>query len=307
MMINRTLVFAVVAIVLASCSKGDVFQSNGNGLPVPLSVSSTSLSAAVTKGAVTTGGTIGVFLAKDDSKGYVAQNNVKYEYTDNNKWENKGLDKIYLNNNFASVCAYYPYEAIGSGSNSSSFSLTSQKYDANADLCYAQNITGLNNNSATVDFTMNHAYSKITFIIVKGSYSGVSKIDEIRINNSVLQAAGLLNITNGEYIGNAVESVFFNPDIASIDAYDAANESTVKTVSILMVPVQTLTDGKVTLSFKVDGSVRTTLPIKLAELAQGQNYTIHIILNGTTTIVSPVSCGDWTVVSGLPVISPQRP
>jgi hypothetical protein len=305
---NKTLVFTAVAVLLAGCSKEAAVPQDVNSSLVPLSVTSTSLSAVVTKSAITAGGTIGVFLAADAPNGYAAVNNVKYEYTDNNKWENKTGNNIYLNNNPATICAYYPYGATGSGADPTNFSLNSQLYNATADLCYAANLSPKpTNSSASVSFSMQHAYSMITLNIKNLTYGGVAKISGIKILNPSLRQVASLNITNGVCTnGDAVSTLSFDPVIASVDTYNASDLNTIKKVGLLILPVQSLTNGNLTFSFNIDGTERTTAGVSLAGLSQGSNYTIDVTLNGTDVSVSSAAVTDWTEVPIPDAIHPHR-
>jgi len=144
----------------------------------------------------TESGDIGVYCV--GTTDYAAQSNVKYTGTSGTWTVADGVTPIYLYSATASVCAYSPYSAtIGDGP--TAIPLTSQLYNADKDLCYAKSVT-YSSAKPNVNFTMDHAYAKMTFTINHdASYSGACKIEGITIANPGIRSSNTLDITSGTY------------------------------------------------------------------------------------------------------------
>lgn len=293
---------AVVAcMILASCTKEDLSPNNTNGTTL-LGVSTASVSAVATRNSsnlLTNGSQIGVSLIADAANGYSDLKNVEYDYSTTSPagWApaSTNTKNIYLNNLPATVCAYYPLGAAGinSSTDQTSVTLTSQKYDAAQDLCYAVKQKAPTNSAPSVSFAMNRAYAEITFSITKdATYTGIGLIDKITISNTTARSTNTLDITTGTY-GSSIPasgSVFYNPGITAI------TPGTPATSTVLMVP--TVLSGTITFSFVVDGkTMSTTLDASannLSALVFGNNYKANVTLKGTQLVVSSVTTQDWT-------------
>lgn len=296
---KKVLLFAAMIAVLGSCKKENISPNTTDGIRTPLSISSALLAKVTTKGLITTDGKIGVFQTTT-TDGYTAADNVEYDYnTGTGKWGVLDAAKeIYLNNKDAAVCAYYPYDAAVK--DATSVALTSQLYDAAKDLCFTPNTT-VKNTAPTVNWTMNHAYSQLTFNIHKdASYTGVGQISAITIKNTgAILASNTLNITNNNYGTGTAGDVTYNPAIASVPTYVSTDATTIAatTVSthVLMVPVTTVMTTDVTLSFTIDDAVlNATVPAaSLSELAAGTNYGITVVIQGTQLVISGVTVTNW--------------
>lgn len=316
---------------LCSCSNDDNgVTTKDNGAMKALAVSSASMDAFATRaGSVTElateGAAIGMFLKDDATNGYVAadNSNIQYVYTAANtpKWGGATVaDVIYLNNNDAQVCAYYPYDATVT--DPAAVVLTSQEnlLDGSKDMSYSTYNTGtLNNANNTIALTMNHAYAKITFSITRDeSYASTCAITHISLEdatnlNSKIIASSSLDITDGTYDASpTLGAVSFDVD-ATTAVYDGIADATTPTpedVSVLMVPVDQL-DGATKISFTVDGNVMsTTLDTSdttgiLKALAAGTNYKINVTIKGRGLQVTKVDIVDW--VDNTDLTDPLEP
>ena len=194
----KILLIAALIAVLAGCKKENGSPNTTDGTKTPLSISSALLAKVVTKSGtvITTGGKIGVFQTATTG-GYSAQNNVEYDYVSSAWTVAVPANTIYLNNNNASVCAYYPYNAaITSATN---VALTSQLYSSANDLSFAISST-VRNAAPSANLTMNHAYSQITFKLQKDpTYTGTGAISQIVISNTGILSGNTLDITSGTY------------------------------------------------------------------------------------------------------------
>lgn len=258
-------IWCIIALLFlfSACKDENSGMEDGEG--VPLSLGSVSLTLDKTRATtLVTSGSIGVFMS---GTGYTSQNDIEYAYSSG--WST--LTPIYLYKKNASVCAYHPYSA--SITNSSAVVLTSQNYNAAADLSFAAAQTKTSA-SPGVSFTMTRAYSMLTFSIThEASYTGSCAISDISVSNSGILTGGSLNIATGVLSGKTAATVSFNPGITVASGSTASAQ-------VLMVPVTTAMTGNITLSFTVDGVVKTaTLSTStLSTLAAGKNYTVNVTI-----------------------------
>lgn len=291
---KKVLLFAAIIAVLGSCKKEKISPNTTDGIRTPLSISSALLAKVTTKGLITTDGKIGVFQTTT-TDGYIAADNVEYDYNiGTGKWGVLDAAKeIYLNNKDAAVCAYYPYDAAITSA--TGVALTSQLYDAAKDLCFTPNTT-VKNTAPTVNWTLNHAYSQLTFNIHKdASYTGVGQISAIAIKNTgKILLDNTLDITNGNYGTGTAGDVICYPNI-TVPKYISTDATTIVSTHVLMVPVETAMTTDVTLSFTIDGAVlNATVPVaSLSKLAAGSNYGITVVIQGTQLVISSVTVTDW--------------
>ncbi len=271
----KILFVVLVLFMLGGCSYMEYPGENVKTGPT-LSVSSASV-VATTGGTRTTNtiseGSMGIFRLL--TKGYFAQNNVQYDCI-GAEWI-KNTEDIYLNNNPATVCAYYPYNS--SITDPSSVPLSSQKYDATVDLCYGKGAQNPSNSASNVSFNMEHAYARMTFNITRSpNYNGTGLITDISISNDGLKKSGFLNITDGSYTSETNGAVVFDPGIKSIDA------GTTVSASVLLLPVAGLS-GSLSFSFNVDGVPKNVVldaaSNGLTTLQAGYNYQINFSLGAS--------------------------
>lgn len=323
---KNLLYVSAVCTLLCSCSNNDNPVNTDNGSLKALAVASASMDAFATRAVTeltTDGAGIGMFLKDDATNGYAAQANVQYVYTAANtpKWGGAtALDAIYLNNNDAQVCAYYPYDVAVT--DASAVALTSQEnlIDGSKDLSYSiYNIAALNNTANEIALTMNHAYSKITFSITRDeSYTSACEITNVKIEDATVAdskiiSSSSLNITDATYNATpTLGAVTFAVD-ANTAVYDGIADATTPTpedVSVLMVPVAALDDAT-KISFTVDGNVMsTTLDTSAATgvlkaLAAGTNYKINVTIKGKGLQITQVDITDW--VDNTDLSTPLEP
>ncbi|MDP4268288.1 MAG: fimbrillin family protein [Bacteroidota bacterium] len=318
---RKFLLIATLGALMASCAQEEIPHEITNN--TPLAVSSASIANIVTKGAKLKDAVVSSTTFTDQSKigvyllattGYSKLNDVEYDYsTTTTKWTPAAgnAQNIYLNNNGATVCAYYPLGASGitTLTEPTNVTLTPKAYSTGEDLCYAINQTGPKNTATSVSFPMNHAYAAITFTVTKdATYSGgTANIANIKISNSTIITSNTLDITSGDYAttGFSTGEVSFNPGISLISDNSSISSS------VLMVPTATTTatatknqtittlTGDILLTFNVDGTDLTaTLPAgSIASLIAGQNYKISVTLKGNILVVTGVTIASWTDVT----------
>jgi len=273
----------LLPLLFAACS-GDQLASDSEAVALSVAQVATTPQMIRSSTAVTSGD-IGVFLS---GAGYTPLSNVKYSY--GTPWTT--ATPIYLLEANANICAYSPYSA--SMTNASAVTLTSQLYSASADLCYAANTTKTKASPA-INFTMNRAYSRITFNIThEETYTGACVVSNISVANAGVCTGGTLDVTTGTLTGTTAGTVSITPSTAITVAANGTGS-----VQLLMVPVTTAMTGDVTVSFTVDGVVRsaTISASSLSTLTAGTNYTINASMGktGITTALANIS-GTGTMV-----------
>ncbi len=282
-----------LAIILVACSRNDVAVEGGTDSYTPLQIGNITFSGVSTRSSDTelTDGDIGIFRL--ESTGYAGtRSNVQYTNSGSGWDVASDTDPIYLTQSQATLCAYYPYSGDDDYTDGT-VTLTSQLYSGAADLCYQTGVQGIS--GTPVSFTLGHAYSLITFNLVRNaSYSGTCAVSGITIANAGILTSGTLDMTTGSYDGSTTGTVIVDPAITSIE-----NGSSV-TKAILMAPVTTAMNGNLTLILTVDGKqMSITLGVStfsLTQLDAGTNYSISVTISGTGISVSGVTIEDWTDV-----------
>ncbi len=300
------LFISVVAAGLASCSKEDL-SPDKSVTGIPLTVSSASIDATVTRGTVEVtaeNAQVGVYQIANVGGGYGGTlKGYQYNSASTPKWHALSGD-IYLNNNLCDVIGVYPYTAIGSGTatDPTQVPLTSQILDATStqDLCY-QKVTGLKNSSYSVTFDqMQHAYAKLTFRINKDaiSYTGSGILNSITINNAAIIKSCPFDLTVATQ-GTATLGDVSAGIPTSLNVTIPASTATPAYVdeSFLMIPVSGIT-GDINLTFDVDGTslkgaIASTGTPSLAALAAGHEYIVTVTLQGTALTIVSVKVVDW--------------
>ena len=276
----------LLPLLFAACS-GDQLASDSEAVALSVAQVATTPQMIRSSTAVTSGD-IGVFLS---GAGYTPLANVKYSY--GTPWTT--TTPIYLLAANANICAYSPYSA--SITNASAVTLTSQLYSAPADLCYAAN-TIKTKASPAINFTMNRAYSMLTFNIThEETYTGACVVSNILVANAGICTGGTLDVTTGTLTGTTAGTVSITPSTAITVAVNGS-----ASVQLLMVPVTTAMTGDVTVSFTVDGVVRsaTIAAGSLPTLTAGTNYTINVSMGktGISTALADIGTGTATMAAG---------
>lgn len=271
--VYRTLSIFLLAWLFAGCENGA-----DAGLPtesqVPVQIADATISAQVETRAAITGGSMGVFRAA--ANGYTAQYNAQYTY--NSGW--KPNTAVYVGGANATLYAYYPYSASAFAANSTTCTLTAQKWAATKDLCYAK--TGgaaVCNKTPDANFAMTRAYSRIKLSIQRHatSYIGNCNITNVNLKSGTgFYVSRTLNISNGTNGGSVTTGGWTYALNTGNMAAGATN-----TACDVLVPPQPITAG-LTITLTVDGAARAiTIPAaKFTNnaLAAGQEYTIELLM-----------------------------
>lgn len=313
---KKLLTTMTFATLLAGCSV-DESVPGGTQERNPLTVQSASMNVGVQTRAVTTtpvvSGSIGLFLDnnQDYADAYEPVNNRKYTY--GTPWTSTS-DPIYLGGEPADVCAYYPYSNSDTHKNSKSFTLKSQVYSADADLCYSANIA-MNGAQGTADgagtvgckvaFTLKRAYSKVAFEFYRKEYPSTCKMTRILLQNCITD--NTLNITSGTYGTSATTGEFDHTVKITVPEVDAEGNAPSITTSddnadaknLLVIPgTITASDAQnngIVIVLTVDGKTMTTKVslVTLPAFVAGKIYTFKMSINGSDTEVETIDIEDW--------------
>lgn len=139
----------------------------------------------------------------------------------------------------ADIYAYYPYKA---GLNSTTIPV---EVASQTDYLFATKTTAdVNNPTATIP--MKHALALNSFVLKKGSYSGIGKVTKIELKNT--KTEGTLDVKTGEVIvGNTKASM-------SAECNVVLNDN-VQKISAIMMPVTITESDNITARFTIDGEV----------------------------------------------------
>ena len=260
----------VFCLLLAGCSAerdGAAFSGEGEA---PVSVTTSLDSDFLQSRADVSAGSIGVFLSS--AGGYKPQYNVQYSYSGG--W--KASAPVYVGAPNATLHAYYPYSASAFAANSTTCTLTAQKYDAAKELYYASASSSVVNSvSPTAAFAMARAYSRIKLSIQKQGYGGNCNITNVNLKSGTGFYAGrTLNISNGTNGGSVTNGGW----TYALNTGNMAENAT-NTAYDVLVPPQPVASG-LAITLTVDGVNRSiTVPatqFTSNSLAAGLQYTIGL-------------------------------
>ena len=229
---------------------------------------------------------LGIF--RTDAQGYPPQYDAPYSYKAAG-WT--ATTEILVDHRSASLYAYYPYQSVSFADNTTKAILVARIYDAAKDMCYGSATSAdgsgmINNDHKGVRFIdMKHAYARLKLTFVRGTnvMSGRKcKIENIVLKNNstnfYLQRQ--VDITTGTITEGtpAAEGYVHNPNV------EIASGSQVYEY---LLPPQSLTDNKLTISVTVDGEVRTvTVTAFGGTLNAGGYYHVTLTINDVQIVPS---------------------
>ena len=285
----------VFCLLLAGCSAERDGDSFGGEREVPVSVTTSLDSDFLQSRADVSAGSIGVFLSS--AGGYKPQYNVEYSYSGG--W--KAAAPVYVGVPNATLHAYYPYNAVTFTANSTTCTLTAQKYDAAKDLCYAK--TGgaaVCNKTPNATFAMTRVYSRLKLSIKRlAAYVGNCNLTNVNIKHSTgtnFFVSRTLDISSGTNGGSATAGGWTYALNTGNMAANATN-----TAYDVLVPPQPVSGG-LTITLTIDG-VNRAITVPAAQFSNnlnaGQQYTISLIITDAEIVLpaSAVTVNDWSGVS----------
>ena len=286
----------IACLLLAGCSAGKDEAFFPYGEQVPVNIETFLNTDIIQTRANVSSGSIGVFLGS--ANGYKPQYNVQYSYSGG--W--KASAPVYVGVPNATLSAYYPYNAATFSANSTTCTLTAQKYEAAKDLCYAT--TGgaaVCNKTPNATFAMTRAYVRLKLSIKRHAtnYVGNCNITNVNIKHSTgnnFFVSRTLDINTGTYGGSATT----NGWTYALNTGNMAGNVT-NTAYDVLVPPQPVSGG-LTITLTIDGVNRAvTVPAAQfsSNLTAGQQYTISLIITDVERVLSAstVTVNDWGSVS----------
>lgn len=290
----------VACMFLASCSKDDLSPVSTTGkseLGVTASVvqTGTSTRSVVSGTSFPNLSAINVFV---NGTGYTTPTAVTTYSCDGNKWTPNASNKIYLNNQTATVYGYYPSSAVvvgtldanatistsllqqGNGAAGVNSSLTGDNQD---DYMYATgeqkggiySLATISNNGATdggntVSLSFHHALTKISFIINKGTYNGTGTVTKLELSTNsgstpaVFYAGnGTMKVSDGTLVwtDSKVSSLVFQSSTGKLINSSSTSTDVVVTGLVAPTDVSNPITDVVTLKITIDGKeMSVTLP-----------------------------------------------
>lgn len=286
-----------VAWAAAGCSQSDDVPETA-AARVPLTVASVGMQTEVTvtkaATAVPSGESIGVFFDNADGiTSYTPENNVRYDNDVVSGWKpNENTIRLYLGDENARVCAYYPYSA--SVTDSKQVLLTPHVPAADeTPLAYASGQTA-HASAPAVNFTLKQAYAWLALTFERGDRADCT-LKELTLANSGLSKEYLLDITTGNKTASTPAT---DGKVAIAGELSLTRNGTV--IRQVLLPPDVSLPGGLKVSVKVatynDQVISTTLT-GLTTLTAGYKYAVTLQVTGTELTATGVTVSDWTEVT----------
>ena len=288
----------LAAVLLAGCSGSELpdgLQPAGKSeADIPLNVTVASLEAEVESSSGTrattnvSSGSIGIF--RDNTNGYTAATNIRYNYASPKWTPQTATETIYLGLLSVNVCAYHPW----SSGKTTAIALTSGVYAATNDLSYATNLSvdGRTNKTAALTFAMKRAYARVAFKLKRDNYPGTCTVSNLTVKN--LLPSTTLTITTGAYTATTGTTAVTLNRTRTVNVTTTVGASTDWGEEYLLVPC-TPTGSGMEITLTVDGkTMTTTVPTASYKPVAGEYKTITLTLKGTDLKASSVTTEDWT-------------
>lgn len=289
----------LAAVLFAGCSGSELpegLQPAGpSDADIPLNVTVASLEAEVesapgTRAATNLGSGTSIGIFRDNTNGYTAAGNIRYNYG-SPKWAPQtASETIYLGLLQVNVCAYHPW----SSGKTTAIALTSGVYAAANDLSYAVNksVDGRTNKTTALTFAMKRAYARVAFKLKRDNYPGTCTVSNLTVKN--LLPSTTLTITSGTYAATTGTTAATLNRTRTVVVTATAGASTDWGEEYLLVPC-TPTGTGMEITLTVDGkTMTTTVPTASYKPVAGEYKTITLTLKGTDLKASSVTTEDWT-------------
>lgn len=300
-LLKRTIYTCLLLGCCTACGDEEHSRSITTEELCPLAIGMVHLNGEEVPGRATLGmgEVIGVFATNTSGvSSYTNRYNVQYT-SGGTQWSSAA--PVMLGNENAAISAYHPYKnEIMTGSE---LTLTSQYYQSSADISFAiaQNRNSTSTPSATINFSMNRAYSQIEFVLNRATtYKENFRVTKIGIKHAGIIGSCNLDVATGTYSSRTVNADFsYIPDGTGI----GGNQETSLTSAVLMVPPASAPAGKFTIDLTLDGEV-SSVDINALALTAGTKYKVTLNFEGIHEItVSQVTVEDWQSVP----ITPEYP
>ena len=308
-------------LLVAGCEKDAVSNAESNE-PVELQIAPTvALTRGVIQGGEQSGSgatfmkNVAVYATGDD---YAAGNNYAVYTNKTSSWGNDGSDHIYLTHKPATIYGYYPttnkYNAgaiqvtLLTGTDATTITATDNASTTDiaaaseeVDYMWATEVQDVTNSSNSINLTMSHALSMLSFRVYKESYSGTGRLTKIVVKDINTSGTTLatgtdlnMSITTGTITGTLTDATFTRV----ISNYTLGTSKTANKVSMLVLPInETVGTNKIQAIFTVDGAdytVNLTAPTdNEGKWLAGKNNLYTVKLSGTELSVTTVSVASW--------------
>lgn len=298
---KKVIVFATISLLVTACANDSIIDNKIKGDRIPLTVSSITIDAPVTKATTsisTENNTFGAIVDGSSSYGYPQKKVLQFKYS-SGKWDYVNQDDVVmLNDNPITFVAYYPAvnSYIDGTKDPTDVVLTTHKLVGDDDF-YTKLVQADNVNSSVDLKEMKHVYSQITFLIKRSDiYLGTGVVSKIRLVNEGFCTTGKYNMLTGVYTPDAGAGAFeYDPQITSLQTYNSSDESTAAKTSILVLPISEIKTSIVVKITLDDKEFSTEIPKEsLPKLLPGVNYQIGLGVNGIKLFVQDaVKEEDW--------------
>lgn len=289
----------LAVILLAGCSGSELPEGLQPAGPseadIPLNVTVASLEAEVesapgTRAATNLGSGTSIGIFRDNTNGYTAAGNIRYNYG-SPKWAPQtASETIYLGLLPVNVCAYHPW----SSGKTTAIALTSGVYATTNDLSYATNLSvdGRTNKTTALTFAMKRAYARVAFKLKRDNYPGTCTVSNLTVKK--LLPSTTLTITSGTYAATTGTTAATLNRTRTVVVTATAGASTDWGEEYLLVPCTPAGTG-MEITLTVDGkTMTTTVPTASYKPVAGEYKTITLTLKGTDLKASSVTTEDWT-------------
>ena len=247
-------------------------------------------SAPGTRAATNLGSGTSIGIFRDNTNGYTAAGNIRYNYG-SPKWAPQtASETIYLGLLPVNVCAYHPW----SSGKTTAIALTSGVYATTNDLSYATNLSvdGRTNKTTALTFAMKRAYARVAFKLKRDNYPGTCTVSNLTVKN--LLPSTTLTITSGTYAATTGTTAATLNRTRTVVVTATAGASTDWGEEYLLVPCTPAGTG-MEITLTVDGkTMTTTVPTASYKPVAGEYKTITLTLKGTDLKASSVTTEDWT-------------
>lgn len=290
---KRIIGIGVSLLLLSSCiqevqpvPEGSGSSSTGKAealLELSLAVDTLESKAVISAASLPTGSKVGVHLVDATSTGLYNghdYSNVLYTMSSGKLTSDQ---EVMLTPTSGTVYAYYPYVADGDIA-SLPINILSQ-----TDYMWATPRSGMSfgNNSTTL--AMRHVLAVASFQIVKGNYSGASKVTAVSIKGPHLHTTATYSGKNGT-IGSLAGA---SKQIACVEGGFTLN-TTGSTRNILLLPPTG--SGTATVTITLDGYNRT-VSIPSFKPVAGKRYRYVLTVNEEEIVVSNVVVNTWSDIN----------
>ena len=277
---KKTIFFSLMAAALAASCNKPVQMDMDTDLRIEVSTVPTKSIIETQK--LPSGSEIGLFLAEKDKATYddLSYANVKYTASGEDASQVWNPERsVYLSTTNGTVSAYFPYSSTVTDITAIPVETASQ-----TDYMWATQKDNVNNTSATVPLTMNHALAAVRVTIKKGTYTGPAEVTDLYVQSDGLTDTAILDATDGTLSGFGL-SQGISPESEQFTITATPTEKT-----ILVIPNNQ--SQAICIKLNIDGKpfeAETTA----MQLTAGTITIFNLTLNSEIMTLDGVSVTPW--------------